>query len=276
MLHRLYIVDPEQYGYEENKFLPLLYAALAVGYLFSSSERVYFGNAHAISQGFVDLFVVDVFFKSFTLIISSEKYFIASRQMIAITECRDIWSLQAILFMIIFLQSSAKMATCHSYVSAAMAASLQMGLHRCEPETFDPIERETRKRIFWTIRTMETYVIAILGLPRTVSDDDIDQEMPLEIDDEYITKEGVLPMPGGQISAIASFNAHSKLCQILGKIVTNVYPTKRMHRDTTERPRAYVVNDGKVREVEKELQQWARNLQMQLRPGTDTPQKLLR
>jgi hypothetical protein len=151
-----------------------------------------------------------------------------------------------------------------------------MGLHRCEPETFDPIERETRKRIFWTIRTMETYVIVILGLPRTVSDDDIDQEMPLEIDDQYITKEGVLSMPDGQISTIASFNAHSKLGQILGKIITNVYPTKRMHRDTTEKPRAYVVSDEMVREVEMDLQHWARSLPMQLRLGGDSPQKLLR
>jgi hypothetical protein len=55
MLHRLYNVDPEQYGYEENKFLPLLYAALAVGFLFSSSERAHFGNAYAVSQGFVNL-----------------------------------------------------------------------------------------------------------------------------------------------------------------------------------------------------------------------------
>ena len=62
MLHRLYRVDPEQYGYEENKFLPLLYAALSVGYLFSSSERAHFGNAHAISQGYVILFEADVFY----------------------------------------------------------------------------------------------------------------------------------------------------------------------------------------------------------------------
>lgn len=196
--------------------------------------------------------------------------------MLDITECRDIWSLQAVLFMIIFLQSSARMTSCHSYVSAAMAASLQMGLHRCEPEAFDPIEREIRKRIFWTIRTMETYVIAILGLPRTVSDDDIDQEMPLEIDDQYITKEGVLSMPDRQISEIASLNAHSKLGQILAKVISNVYPTKRMHRDATEKPRAYVVSDVMVREVEVDLQYWAKNLPMQLRLGGDSPQKLLR
>jgi hypothetical protein len=196
--------------------------------------------------------------------------------MLAITECRDLWSLQALLFMIIFLQSSAKMSTCHSYISAAIAASLQMGLHRCELEAVNPIERETRKRIFWTIRTMETYIVAILGLPRTVSDDDIDQEMPLEIDDQYITKEGVLPMPDGQISMITGFNAHTKLVQILGEIITDVYPTKRMHKGATEKSRAYVVCDTKVRKVEKDLQHWARNLPMQLRPGADSPQELLR
>ena len=157
-----------------------------------------------------------------------------------------------------------------------MAASLQMGLHRCEPEAIDPIERETRKRIFWTIRTMETYVVAILGLPRTVNDDDIDQEMPLEIEDQYITKEGVLSMPDGQISMMTGFNAHTKLVQILGKIITNVYPTKCLHKGATEKSRAYVVCDAKVRMVEKDLQHWARNLPMQLQPGADSPQELLR
>jgi hypothetical protein len=65
-----------------------------------------------------------------------------------------------------------------------------------------------------------------------------------------ITKEGVLSMPDGQISTIASFNAHSKLIQILGKIITDGYPTKRMHKDATKEPRAYVANDGNGREVE--------------------------
>jgi hypothetical protein len=57
MFDRLYSVDNEQYGYEENKFLPLLYAVFAVGYLFSNSERVHFGYAHAVSEGFVKLLV---------------------------------------------------------------------------------------------------------------------------------------------------------------------------------------------------------------------------
>jgi hypothetical protein len=37
--------------------------------------------------------------------------------MLALLECRDLWSLQALVFMVIFLQ--ANMSACHSYVSAA-------------------------------------------------------------------------------------------------------------------------------------------------------------
>jgi hypothetical protein len=53
MFDRMYLISPEQYGYEENKFLPLLYACLAVGYLFTNNEQANFGYAHAVSEGYV-------------------------------------------------------------------------------------------------------------------------------------------------------------------------------------------------------------------------------
>jgi hypothetical protein len=173
MFDRLYLVGHAKYGHEERKFMPLLYAIFAVGYLFIKSERAYFGYAHAVSGGCVDLLSL-YFLSGLFPNRCRTKFFTAARQMLDITQCRDIWSLQAVVFMIIFLQSSATMSTCHLYVSAAMAASLQMGLHRCQPKAMNPIEREIRKRIFWTIRTMETYIVAILGLPRILTDDDVD------------------------------------------------------------------------------------------------------
>jgi hypothetical protein len=54
MLDSLYLVYPEQYSSEQNKFLPLLYAVFAVGCLFSNNDQALFGNAHAVSQGFVN------------------------------------------------------------------------------------------------------------------------------------------------------------------------------------------------------------------------------
>jgi hypothetical protein len=157
-----------------------------------------------------------------------------------------------------------------------MAASLQMGLHRSQPAEMDSVERETRKRLFWTIRTLETYIIAILGLPRTISDDDIDQEMPLEIDDEYITKEGIFPMPEGRVSLITASNAHIRLAYILGRVSTDVYPAKRMQREASQKTRAYVVNNAKVREVENDLRSWMTSLPTYLRPGSASSKDLIR
>jgi hypothetical protein len=104
------------------------------------------------------------------LIGHSFKYFKAARQMIDITDCRDLTSLQTVLFMIIFLQASAKMATCYSFVGIALTSSLRMGLHRCVSVGFNPIVSETRKRIFWVVRKMDTYISALLGLPKTIND----------------------------------------------------------------------------------------------------------
>jgi hypothetical protein len=57
-----------------------------------------------------------------------------------LTDCRDMISLQAIIFMIIFLQCSAKLSTCYSYVGIALRAALRMGLHRAFRDSFTPIE----------------------------------------------------------------------------------------------------------------------------------------
>lgn len=75
-----------------------------------------------------------------------------------VTDCRDLTSLQAIVFMIMFLQASAKLSTCYSHIGIALRSAVRMGLHRSVSVNFNPIDRETRKRLFWVIRNMDTYV----------------------------------------------------------------------------------------------------------------------
>jgi hypothetical protein len=53
MLEEIYLLDPAQYTDKERRFLPLLYAVLALGCLFSCNGRVHFGYIHAISEGYV-------------------------------------------------------------------------------------------------------------------------------------------------------------------------------------------------------------------------------
>ncbi|KAF1834389.1 transcriptional activator Mut3p [Decorospora gaudefroyi] len=247
-MDRIYEVPPESYGSAETSFLPLLYAVLALGKLYSEND-----------QG-LDVAGYDA------LTDEGLKYFKASRQLLDITDCRDLTSLQAIIFMIQFLQSSAKLSTCYAYIGVALRSALRMGLHRSFNVNFTPIEAETRKRIFWVIRRMDTYVGAMLGLPRFLEDDDIDQEWPIEVDDEYITETEILPMPEGSISVMAAFNAHTRLVGVLNKICKYVYPIKGTESGGKNSV-TYTVGYSKIRELEQDLAQWLDQLPAALKPG---------
>ncbi|KZM23457.1 DNA binding [Ascochyta rabiei] len=256
-LDRMYEIPTENYTNAENNFLPLLYAVLALGKLFSQSE-------HELDKSDYETDVDDGF-----------RYFRASRQLFDITDCRDLTSLQAIVFMIQFLQSSAKLSTCYAYIGVALRSALRMGLHRSFNGSFNPIEAETRKRLFWVIRRMDSYVGAMLGLPRFLEDEDIDQSFPIEVDDEYITETEILPMPEGSISVMSAFNAHTRIVQVLSKICKYVYPIKGT-QSGGKNSVTYTVKYSKIRELEQDLAQWLDELPMALKPGGEAPHIIIR
>ncbi|KAB8072998.1 fungal-specific transcription factor domain-containing protein [Aspergillus leporis] len=257
-LDRIYDTPPEQYSNEEHSFLPLLYIVMAVGCLFSddgAGPLDISGYESAIGQGF--------------------QYFKAGRQLLEITDCRDLTSLQAICFMVLFLQSSAKLSTCYSYVGIALRSALRLGLHRSVSANFNPLEQELRKRVFWVVRKMDVYVSTLLGLPQMLSDDDIDQEYPMAVDGDFITRDGILPTPPGYTPLMAGANAHTRLSNIMLKVVKYIYPVKNaQHR--SESDQRYVVSHSKIREIERDLQAWMEELPAALRPGTEVSPQLER
>lgn len=198
--------------------------------------------------------------------------------MMDITDCRDLTSLQTITFMIMFLQSTANLNSCYSYIGIALRSALRMGLHRNLGYKFNPIEREVRKRVFWVIRKMDLYVSALLGFPNMLDGEDIDQELPLEIDDEYITKEGISPMPKDKISLYAASNAHARLMIVLSKVIKNIYPVKGGLNQALHSPQSpgYVVSHSKIKEIEGDLIQWFERLPMALRPEAEASEEIVR
>ncbi|KAJ5723354.1 hypothetical protein N7488_001389 [Penicillium malachiteum] len=257
-LEDIYDKSPDQFTNEENSFLPLLYIVMAVGCLFSDDgvgTLDVAGYEGAIGQGF--------------------QFFKAGRQLLEVTDCRDLTSLQAICFMVLFLQSSAKLSTCYSYVGIGLRSALRLGLHRNVATDFNPIERELRKRIFWVIRKMDVYVSTLLGLPQMLSEDDIDQEYPLEIDGDFITAQGIASMPSDYTPLMAGPNAHTRLATILLKVVKYIYPVKNA-RYRSKFDQRYMVSHSKIREIERDLQTWMEELPAALRPGTEVSPQLER
>ena len=196
--------------------------------------------------------------------------------MIDLTECRDMTSLQTMLYMILFLQSSAQLSTCYTFIGIVLRSSIRMGLHRSVSNVFNPVESELRKRIFWIVRKLDIYVSALLGLPQMLNNDDIDQEMPIEVDDEYITTETVSLMPSGKLSLFTAFNAHTHLVEILAKTVKYIYPIKENEHLRGKKKQSYVVSHAKIREIEQDLQAWMENLPIQFRPGEEASPEFLR
>lgn len=194
--------------------------------------------------------------------------------MLDITNTHDLSCLQAVVFMIVFLQSTAKLDTCYSHIGIALRACCRLGLHRNIPNEFDPIEQEERKRIFWLIRQMDAYVGALLGLPEMLSADHVDQPLPLEVDDEFITTQGILPMPPGHFPLVRATNAHASLVSILQKVVKYVYPIRGF--EGGKAGEGYSISHLRIREIEKDLQVWMDHLPMELRPSDDAPSELAR
>ena len=194
-----------------------------------------------------------------------------------ITDCRDLTSLQAIVFMILFLQCSAKLSTCYSYIGVALRSAMRMGLHRSFKDSFQPIEAETRKRVFWVIRKMDIFVGAMLGLPQTLSDDDVDQDFPTETDDIYITDTGITRMPSGETALVAASNANFRLIKVVSKIIRHIYPIKGFHNKEQSPSKAYSVSYATIREIENDLQGWMEDLPTIFKPGgEEAPTHFLR
>lgn len=255
-LDELYETDPHDYTHEQMHFLPLCYAVMAVGALFSKSMQSTGTPSDTASPG---KFMQD----------EGYKYFVAARKLIDITNARDLNSIQAIVMLFIFLQCSARLSTCYTYIGVAMRNALREGMHRnlnADTHSYNPIEIEMRKRLFYTIYKMDVYVNTMLGLPRSVSQRDFDQALPAELTDEFITKDGLhFEKQGNVLSSAGIANQHTKLIMILDNIVAELYPVKKTNN---------LISHDVVTQLELKLRQWLDNLPPELAPGSnDVPPK---
>ncbi len=207
---------------------------------------------------------------------SSVEFFLAAKQMIDITDCKDITSLQTMVFIVAYLQCSSRMSACYTYVGIALRSAVHMGMHRCVTAKFTPLERQMRSRIFWVLRKIDVYVSTMLGLPDSIADDHIDQELPLEVDDGCILEDRILPQPYGRLAPIAATNAHIRLMGILKKITTYVYPIKGVEQRTSDRIRVYFVDHSKVHEIEIALKKWLDGLPDALKKPVHVSERLAR
>ncbi|SZF00926.1 unnamed protein product [Blumeria hordei] len=248
MLSKVYTLSSDNLIDGNEQYLNLFFSVLALGY---KSERKGYNKRNRsgdiISETGVD---------------QGQKFFTYARSAIDVADCGTIPRLQTVLFLIIYLQSAAKLDLCYSYIKLAQKSALQMGLHLKQNSKCSPIESEVKLRIFWTIQKMDILMSAILGYPKILDLYNIDQELPTEVDDKNITETGRNGYPGSKPSAsLQAANAYLRLILILDKVIKFIYPNNRVEGSANEAAAtAHVVDHGKVREIEEDLRLWCQGL----------------
>ncbi|SCO91314.1 uncharacterized protein FRV6_15442 [Fusarium oxysporum] len=142
-------------------------------------------------------------------------------------------SVQARLCQCLWLLSQSRINHCWSLFGTVARLALALGLHRsrnARSDSMSRVEIECRRRTFWSAYSLDNYLSAALGRPRTFHDRDIDQKLPSCVDDDDIDNaDESISSPSRPLLTFSSAPvAYAKLSRILGGILVDVYSIEPM------------------------------------------------
>ncbi|TDZ16418.1 Activator of stress genes 1 [Colletotrichum orbiculare MAFF 240422] len=134
-------------------------------------------------------------------------------------------SVQARLCQCFWLLSQSRINHCWSLFGTVGHLALAIGLNRSRhaDPSYNYIELECRRRTFWCAYSLDNYLSAALGRPRTFHDEDIDQELPTCSEDGDLHADHITPRMGRGQSLMLAPVAHVKLSRIVSMILRDLY-----------------------------------------------------
>ncbi|KAJ5682533.1 hypothetical protein N7462_005698 [Penicillium macrosclerotiorum] len=167
-----------------------------------------------------------------------------------------IGSLQCFILAQIYCMTKGDYRCLLRYRALAVDICQQLGLHQSQDSaTFNPLEGETRKKVFWCQYVMDRFCAALTGMPILLRESDIETEYPVDVDDENVTETGFLPTLPGETTRISSALALFGASRILNKVLEDLYPSKA----------GYEIYMSKLRSVAGQLDEWLQTLPPHLR-----------
>ena len=111
------------------------------------------------------------------------------------------------------------------YTGVAANLSNRLGLHQSQKRfSLGALTRETRKKVFWTLYTLDAFAAAALGLPKLMKDADIETEEPADVDDENVNEKGFQATLPGESTKLSSALALFRGARVLSKVLNELYP----------------------------------------------------
>jgi hypothetical protein len=141
-------------------------------------------------------------------------------------------------------------------IGSAMRLSLQIGLNHNIPESqlIDPVERQHRVRIWWTIYIFDRMWGSKMGMPSQILDDDIHVDMPSRTSPAQLHDE--------QFSDPEYQTANIELARIVGETIAKLYSRRKYSETFLQR----------VQKLLKALKNWVDTLPDHLRLNENDPE----
>ncbi|KAE8375442.1 fungal-specific transcription factor domain-containing protein [Aspergillus bertholletiae] len=140
-------------------------------------------------------------------------------------------------------------------IGTALRLGLSIGLNHNIPESqlIDPVERQHRIRIWWTIYIFDRMWGSKMGHPAQIPDDDIHLDMPSNVSPAQLHEE--------QFNDTEYLTANVKLARIVGETIAKLYSRRKYSETFLQR----------VQKLLKALKNWVETLPEHLRLHEEDP-----
>ncbi|GFF43806.1 uncharacterized transcriptional regulatory protein C3C7.04 [Aspergillus udagawae] len=171
-------------------------------------------------------------------------------------ERTSITHLETLLLLSLFSYYLNRRHSAYVLIGSAMRLSLQIGLNHNIPESqlIDPVERQHRVRIWWTIYIFDRMWGSKMGMPSQILDDDIHVDMPSRISPAQLHDE--------QFSDPEYQTANIELARIVGETIAKLYSRRKYSETFLQR----------VQKLLKALKNWVDTLPDHLRLNENDPE----
>ncbi|KAK8085786.1 fungal specific transcription factor domain-containing protein [Apiospora hydei] len=156
-------------------------------------------------------------------------------------------SVQARLIQVLYLLQTSRMNKAWYLLGSTWQVAAALELHRQHSRKRgassgastppDYVTLQGQRHTFWVAYTIDVYLSVVMGRPRHIHDDDVDQELPAAVSDEDMGPEGPtlrVDHEEGEDetdSHMDSVIAHAQLARIIGTISSEVYSIKTIPRE---------------------------------------------
>ncbi|KAJ7507534.1 fungal-specific transcription factor domain-containing protein [Mycena galericulata] len=159
-------------------------------------------------------------------------------------------------------------------VGQAVRTGQDLGLHRSPRRlVITPIDKETRRKIWWGVYSLDRMLALALGRPLGINDSDCDVELPVEVDDEHLPDyyDGAT-VPQRQPSLMSGFVALTGLYKIAGRVLREVYALENC-KDHLEPDRKAELQRT-VESLDGELTKWCDDLPAVFKSQSETDEQV--